>query len=47
MCQDEKKQCQKPENLKDTPRECSPEQIRECHGNVEEHPCDRSVESQA
>ncbi len=31
--------CQKPENLKGNPRDCSPEQIRECHGDVKEHPC--------
>ncbi len=38
MC-DPKKQCDKPENLKTTPEECTPEQIRECHGVVEDHPC--------
>ena len=38
MC-DEKKCCQKPENLTGKPEECSPEQIKECHGDVEEHPC--------
>jgi len=31
--------CQKPENLKTTPQECSPEQIKKCHGDVKEHPC--------
>ncbi|OPY70005.1 MAG: HTH-type transcriptional repressor AseR [Syntrophorhabdaceae bacterium PtaU1.Bin034] len=30
--------CQYPERLKGTPEECTPEQIRECHGG-EEHPC--------
>ncbi len=38
-CQGKKKGCQKPENLKGTPEECSPEQIRACHGEQEEHPC--------
>ena len=31
--------CQHPEKLKDTPAKCSPEQIRECHGDAEKHPC--------
>lgn len=32
--------CQKPENLKETPEDCSPEQIKKCHGEqVDEHPC--------
>ena len=38
MCQ-EKKACEKPEELKGKPEECSPEQIRKCHGHVREHPC--------
>ena len=38
MC-DPEKQCEKPENLKTTAEECTPEQIKECHGEVEEHPC--------
>jgi len=37
MCNEEKK-CEKPENLKTKPEECTPEQIDECHGDVEEHP---------
>lgn len=36
---EEKKRCQKPEALKGTPEECTPEQIRECHGDAKEHPC--------
>lgn len=41
MCSsNEKKEgCRKPENLKGSPEDCSPEQIRICHGDVEEHPC--------
>jgi hypothetical protein len=31
--------CQKPENLKGKPQDCTPEQIRECHGDVDAHPC--------
>jgi len=31
--------CQKPVKLKDKPETCTPEQIRECHGDVQEHPC--------
>ncbi len=38
-CEPVKGKCQKPENLKGKPGECSPEQVRECHGDVEEHPC--------
>jgi len=40
MCRNEKQPgCQKPENLSGKPEECSPEQIRQCHGDVEAHPC--------
>ena len=38
MC-GEKSQCQKPENLEGKPKECSPEQVRKCHGDVKDHPC--------
>lgn len=31
--------CEKPERLKGSPGECSPEQVRECHGDVTAHPC--------
>jgi len=31
--------CQKPENLKGKPEDCSPEQIKKCHGDAKEHPC--------
>ncbi|OGN97213.1 MAG: hypothetical protein A2Z77_06505 [Chloroflexi bacterium RBG_13_51_36] len=33
------KVCKHPERLKGKPGECSPEQIKECHGEVLEHPC--------
>ena len=32
--------CQYPEKLKGKPEECSPEQIKECHGDTKEHPCE-------
>jgi len=38
MC-DEKSDCQKPENLVGDPKECTPEQIKKCHGDTREHPC--------
>jgi hypothetical protein len=31
--------CQKPEKLKGKPEECTPQQIKDCHGDVENHPC--------
>jgi len=31
--------CQKPEELKGKPQDCSPEQVQECHGDVANHPC--------
>lgn len=31
--------CLKKKNLKVAPEECSPEQIKECHGNEKDHPC--------
>ena len=31
--------CQCPEELKQEPEECTPEQIEKCHGTKEEHPC--------
>jgi len=37
---EETTQCEHPEKLKGKPGECSPEQIRECHGDVQEHPCE-------
>ena len=36
---DEEKKCEKPENLKGKPGECSPEQIEKCHGKTKDHPC--------
>ena len=31
--------CQQPDKLKDKPENCTPEQIRECHGDTKNHPC--------
>ena len=36
MCQN---CCQQPDKLVDKPESCTPEQIRQCHGDTEEHPC--------
>ena len=36
MCKDH---CQQPDLLKGKPEECTPEQIRECHGDEKDHPC--------
>jgi hypothetical protein len=42
MCEDmeSKEICEHPEKLKGKPGECTPEQIRECHGDIEEHLCE-------
>jgi len=32
-------ECKYPEKLKGKPEECTPEQIKECHGEAAEHPC--------
>jgi ArsR family transcriptional regulator, arsenate/arsenite/antimonite-responsive transcriptional repressor len=34
-----KTECQKPEELQGKPEECSPEQIKKCHGDTQDHPC--------
>ncbi|MBN1510617.1 MAG: hypothetical protein JXB13_01250 [Phycisphaerae bacterium] len=40
MCCNEKQEgCQKPKNLTGKPEDCSPEQIRKCHGDMDAHPC--------
>jgi hypothetical protein len=38
MCGPDKR-CQKPEECKGTPEECTPEQIKKCHGDTPGHPC--------
>ena len=37
MC--DKKKCKHPEKLEGEPKDCSPEQIKECHGDEKDHPC--------
>ncbi len=32
-------ECQNPERLKGKAEECTPKQIRECHGTATEHRC--------
>jgi hypothetical protein len=32
--------CSSPVKKQKRPEDCTPEQIRECHGDVEEHPCE-------
>jgi ArsR family transcriptional regulator len=32
--------CEQPQKLKDKPAACTPERIRECHGDVKKHPCE-------
>ncbi len=36
--------CAHPEKLKDGPEKCSPEQIKECHGDKDIHPCEKKDE---
>ncbi|WP_286673037.1 hypothetical protein [Anaeromonas frigoriresistens] len=36
MC---KVNCEHPERRKDPNKECSPEQIKKCHGDEKEHSC--------
>ena len=45
-CHDDKSraECQKPEKLRGKPSECTPEQIKECHGDVAGHPCEEKIE---
>ena len=31
--------CEHPEKLEKSPEECTPEQIEECHGSADAHPC--------
>ena len=38
MC---KECCERPDRLKGEPRECTPLQIKECHGDAKDHPCEK------
>ena len=44
MCDCAKTECQHPEELIGKPEDCSPEQIRKCHGDTKDHPCAPSKE---
>ena len=37
-------QCEHPDKLQGKPEECTPEQIKECHGDVKDHPCEEKKE---
>ncbi len=37
--------CEKPTKLKEMPEKCTPEQIKECHGDAKEHPCAEETNS--
>ena len=41
MCGNTNQKCEHPERLKGKPEECTPEQIKRCHGSdpIEKHPC--------
>jgi DNA-binding transcriptional ArsR family regulator len=41
MCQD---CCERPDRLKNEPRDCAPQQIKECHGDTKDHPCEKKDE---
>jgi len=36
--------CMHPEKLKDKPEKCTPEEIKECHGEADVHPCENQKE---
>ncbi len=38
-CNGRKGNCQRPENLEGKPEECSPQRVRNCHGDAGEHAC--------
>jgi len=38
-CNDKKQGCQSPKNLKGRAEDCTPQQVRKCHGDAQEHPC--------
>jgi len=39
VCGKAKTKCEHPERLKGDPKNCSPEQIKKCHGDVKKHRC--------
>jgi hypothetical protein len=38
-CRDKKEGCQRPEDLKGRPEDCTAEQVRACHGESSKHRC--------
>ncbi len=44
MC-DQNNCCQQPEKIKGQPKDCTPKQIKECHGDDKKHPCLSSDEA--
>jgi hypothetical protein len=46
MCDDKKCGCQEQGKEKPNPKECTPEQIRKCHGDSGDHPCEETGCSQ-
>jgi ArsR family transcriptional regulator, arsenate/arsenite/antimonite-responsive transcriptional repressor len=38
--------CERPEKLKGKPEDCSPERIRDCHGDVKNHPCTTQIKEE-
>jgi ArsR family transcriptional regulator len=38
--------CEQPDKLKGKPEECTPAQIKECHGDVKKHPCEGEKKQQ-
>jgi len=40
MC-NKKTECLQPKKGKHDPKKCSPKQIKECHGDVKKHPCEK------
>ena len=36
--------CEAPDKLKRKPEECNAEQVEECHGEVQDHPCEEEAE---
>ena len=42
MC-DKEKCCERPEKLKGKPKDCTPAQIKECHGETKKHTCMKQI----
>jgi hypothetical protein len=46
MCDRRQCCCRNEDELKGRPEDCTPEQIRKCHGDEQEHPCEKSDDEQ-